>query len=243
MPDASTLLLFVGASLALLVIPGPAVLFLVTRSVDQGRRAGLVSMLGVETGTFAYAVAAAVGLTGLIAASELGFTVVKYAGAAYLCFLGIRKLREPVDAEVAGEPRAPGAEIAQQRGVGVGALQGERMDRRPAVVPAGGAGPDQPGSGGQPAGERPDTSGVEVGHAVHRLVGVHLSLLGVVFGACITVTCCGGRRTRGRPWFTTPGPRAHGSRGGANASVGGGLSAPRGGGGGWGRQPGSQRRR
>ena len=97
MPDASTLLLFVGASLALLVIPGPAVLFLVTRSIDQGRRAGLVSMLGVETGTFAYAVAAAVGLTGLIAASELGFTVVKYAGAAYLVYLGVRKLLEPVD--------------------------------------------------------------------------------------------------------------------------------------------------
>ena len=91
MPDASTLLLFVGASLALLVIPGPAVLFLVTRSIDQGRRAGLVSMLGVETGTFAYAVAAAVGLTGLIAASELGFTVVKYAGAAYLVYLGVRQ--------------------------------------------------------------------------------------------------------------------------------------------------------
>ena len=82
--------------LALLVIPGPAVVFLVTRSVDQGRRAGLVSMLGVETGTFTYAVAAAVGLTGLIAATELGFTVVKYAGAAYLVYLGVRKLLEPV---------------------------------------------------------------------------------------------------------------------------------------------------
>ena len=104
MPDASTLLLFVGASLALLAIPGPAVLFLVTRSVDQGRRAGLVSMLGVETGTFVYAVAAAVGLTGLIAASELGFTVVKYAGAAYLVHLGVRKLLEPVDGSVPAEP-------------------------------------------------------------------------------------------------------------------------------------------
>jgi len=98
MPDASTLLLFAGASLALLVIPGPAVLFLVTRSVEQGRRAGVVSMLGVETGTFAYAVAAAAGLTGLVAASELGFTVVKYAGAGYLVYLGVRKLREPGDA-------------------------------------------------------------------------------------------------------------------------------------------------
>jgi threonine/homoserine/homoserine lactone efflux protein len=96
MPDASTLLLFTGASLALLVIPGPAVLFLVTRSVDQGRRAGLVSVLGVETGTFVYAVAAALGLTGLVAATELGFTVVKYAGAAYLVWLGLRKLTERV---------------------------------------------------------------------------------------------------------------------------------------------------
>jgi threonine/homoserine/homoserine lactone efflux protein len=77
LPDASTLLLFAGASLALLLVPGPAVIYVVTRSVTQGRRAGLVSVLGVETGTFAYALAAAAGLTGLIAASELGFTVVR----------------------------------------------------------------------------------------------------------------------------------------------------------------------
>lgn len=92
MPDASTLLLFAGSSLALLAVPGPAVIYVVTRSVDQGRTAGLVSVLGVETGTFAYAVAAAVGLTGLIAASQTGFTIVKYAGAAYLIYLGARKL-------------------------------------------------------------------------------------------------------------------------------------------------------
>jgi threonine/homoserine/homoserine lactone efflux protein len=94
MPDPSTLLLFVGASLALLAVPGPAVIYIVTRSMDQGRRAGMVSVLGVETATFAYALAAAVGLTGLIAASELGFTIVKYAGAAYLVYLGVRKLLE-----------------------------------------------------------------------------------------------------------------------------------------------------
>jgi threonine/homoserine/homoserine lactone efflux protein len=104
MPDASTLLLFTGASLALLVIPGPAVLFLVTRSVDQGRRAGLVTMLGVETGTFAYAVAAALGLTGLLAASELGFAVVKYAGAAYLVYVGVRKLLERTDDDAPSAP-------------------------------------------------------------------------------------------------------------------------------------------
>src|SRR3954464_6944968 len=92
MPDASTLLLFAVASLALLAIPGPAVIYVVTRSLDQGRAAGMVSMLGVETGTFAYALAAAAGLTGLIAASETGFTVVRYAGAAYLVYLGVRRL-------------------------------------------------------------------------------------------------------------------------------------------------------
>jgi threonine/homoserine/homoserine lactone efflux protein len=93
-PDGSTVLLFAVTSLALLVVPGPAVLYVVTRSLDQGQRAGIVSVLGVETGTFAYALAAAAGLTGLIAASEIGFEIVKYAGAAYLVYLGVRKLLE-----------------------------------------------------------------------------------------------------------------------------------------------------
>jgi threonine/homoserine/homoserine lactone efflux protein len=99
MPDGSTLLLFTGASLALLAVPGPAVIYVVTRSLGQGRSAGIVSMLGVETGTFAYALAAAAGLTGLIAASEAAFTVVRYAGAAYLAYLGVRKLLERGDAD------------------------------------------------------------------------------------------------------------------------------------------------
>ena len=94
MPDGSSLLLFAGASLALLAIPGPAVIYVVTRSIEHGRTAGMVSMLGVETGTFAYALAAAAGLSGLIAASVTAFTVVKYAGAAYLLYLGVRKLLE-----------------------------------------------------------------------------------------------------------------------------------------------------
>jgi threonine/homoserine/homoserine lactone efflux protein len=97
MLDGSTLLLFAGASLALLAVPGPAVIYVVTRSIDQGRTAGIVSVLGVETGTFTYALAAAAGLTGLIAASEIGFTIVKYAGAAYLVYLGVRKLLQHED--------------------------------------------------------------------------------------------------------------------------------------------------
>jgi threonine/homoserine/homoserine lactone efflux protein len=105
MTDGSTLLLFTGASLALLAIPGPAVIYVVTRSLDQGRRAGIASMLGVETGTFTYALAAAAGLTGLIAASVTAFTVIKYVGAAYLLYLGARKLlqrEEPEDVVLSG---------------------------------------------------------------------------------------------------------------------------------------------
>jgi threonine/homoserine/homoserine lactone efflux protein len=93
-PDGSTVLLFVGASLALLAVPGPAVVYVVTRSLDQGRTAGMVSMLGIETGTFTYALAASAGLSGLIASSATAFTIVKYAGAAYLIYLGVRKLTE-----------------------------------------------------------------------------------------------------------------------------------------------------
>jgi threonine/homoserine/homoserine lactone efflux protein len=100
-PDASTLLLFTVASLALLAVPGPAVIYLVTRSVTQGRTAGLVSVLGVETGTLAYALAAAAGLTGLVAASETGFTIVRFAGAAYLVYLGVRRLLERGGVEAA----------------------------------------------------------------------------------------------------------------------------------------------
>ncbi|MDQ4082358.1 MAG: LysE family translocator [Actinomycetota bacterium] len=107
MPDASTLLLFVGASVALLVVPGPAVVYVVTRSVDQGRRAGIVSVLGIETGTLVHALAAAVGLSALIASSATAFTVVKYAGAAYLVYLGVRKL---LQREQPDEERLPSAD-------------------------------------------------------------------------------------------------------------------------------------
>jgi len=93
MPTESTLLLFAVASLALLVVPGPSVLYIVTRSVSQGRSAGLVSMLGVHTGSVVHITAAALGLSALLASSAAAFAVVKYLGAAYLVWLGIQKLR------------------------------------------------------------------------------------------------------------------------------------------------------
>jgi len=92
-PESSTLILFLGAALLLFVIPGPAVLYVVTRSVTQGRRAGLVSVLGIHTGSLVHIAAAIAGLSALIAASATAFSVVKLAGAAYLIYLGIMAFR------------------------------------------------------------------------------------------------------------------------------------------------------
>jgi threonine/homoserine/homoserine lactone efflux protein len=93
MPDPSTLLVFALAALALIAVPGPNLIYIATRSVGEGRGAGLASALGVETGTLLHIAAAAVGLSALIASSATAFTLVKYAGAAYLVCLGIRALR------------------------------------------------------------------------------------------------------------------------------------------------------
>jgi threonine/homoserine/homoserine lactone efflux protein len=93
--DNSSLVIFVAASLALLLAPGPAVLYVVARSVDQGRMAGIVSVLGISLGGWIHVVAAAVGLSALLVSSALAFTVVKYLGAAYLVYLGITTLMTP----------------------------------------------------------------------------------------------------------------------------------------------------
>jgi threonine/homoserine/homoserine lactone efflux protein len=92
-PDASTLLVFAGASIAMLVFPGPSVIYIVTRSVEQGRRAGLVSMLGVEAGGLVHVAAAALGISAIVASSATAFSIVKYAGAAYLIYLGVQRWR------------------------------------------------------------------------------------------------------------------------------------------------------
>jgi threonine/homoserine/homoserine lactone efflux protein len=91
-PPLSTLALFAVAALAVLVIPGPAVLYVVTRSVDQGRRAGIVSVLGLHTGSLVHVAAAATGLSALVLASATAFEVVKLAGAVYLIGLGVARL-------------------------------------------------------------------------------------------------------------------------------------------------------
>jgi threonine/homoserine/homoserine lactone efflux protein len=93
-PEPTSLGIFVAAALLLLLTPGPAVLYIVARSIDQGRRAGLVSMLGVHVGTLVHVAAAAAGVSALLAASAVAFSTVKYVGAAYLVYLGVRRLLE-----------------------------------------------------------------------------------------------------------------------------------------------------
>jgi threonine/homoserine/homoserine lactone efflux protein len=105
-PDASTLLVFTAAALALIVVPGPAVLYIVAQSLDRGRLAGVVSALGVAVGGLVHVTAATIGLSSLIVSSAEAFTVVKYAGAAYLIGLGVHTIvrgREDPEAELPRE--------------------------------------------------------------------------------------------------------------------------------------------
>ena len=87
----------------LLVIPGPAVFYIVGRSIGHGRSAGLVSALGISVGTLVHTAAAAIGLSALLMSSALAFSAVKYLGAAYLIYLGIQKIRRDEPFELSGD--------------------------------------------------------------------------------------------------------------------------------------------
>jgi threonine/homoserine/homoserine lactone efflux protein len=92
-PNATSIGIFAVAAILLLLTPGPAVLYIVARSVEQGRIAGLASVCGIATGTLVHVLAAALGLSALLASSALAFAVVKYAGAFYLIYIGVRRLK------------------------------------------------------------------------------------------------------------------------------------------------------
>lgn len=94
MPNISQTVLFMTGAFILIVIPGPNILYLVARSIHQGRIAGFVSVLGIEAATVVHIIAATLGLTSLLLSSSVAFLSVKYAGAAYLVYLGIRKIVE-----------------------------------------------------------------------------------------------------------------------------------------------------
>jgi threonine/homoserine/homoserine lactone efflux protein len=120
-PDPAALAVFAAASLALAVVPGPAVLYIVAQSVHGGRRAGVVSAFGVSTGGMFHVLAAVVGLSAVLAASAEAFTAVKLAGAAYLVYLGIRTLLSRDD-RIAGRGAEPTLARTYRRGVVVNVL-------------------------------------------------------------------------------------------------------------------------
>jgi threonine/homoserine/homoserine lactone efflux protein len=108
MPSPSTLAAFAVSSLLLIILPGPAMLFLVARGIAGGRKVGALSALGIESATAVYVLATALGLTAVLAASSLAFSVMRYAGAAYLVFLGVRTIRDRRD------PQAPAVTTADR---------------------------------------------------------------------------------------------------------------------------------
>ena len=114
-PSHSSLLLFVSPAALLLAIPGPAIFYIVGRSISQGRAAGLASALGVGVGTLVHVTAAVVGLSALLMSSAIAFSVMKYLGAAYLIYLGIQKWRskESFDASPSAERVSLGRVFAQ----------------------------------------------------------------------------------------------------------------------------------
>jgi len=94
-PSSSTIFAFALAALALLLIPGPAVLYIVNRSVSDGRKAGLSAVAGLTLGNLAHAIAAAAGLSAVLATSTTAFNAVKWLGAGYLIYVGVRTLLKP----------------------------------------------------------------------------------------------------------------------------------------------------
>jgi threonine/homoserine/homoserine lactone efflux protein len=106
MPSTHAFAVFVPAALLLLAIPGPAVLYVVATSVEGGRRNGLVSVAGVHLGSLVHVAAAVAGLSALIVSSAIAFSTVKFAGAAYLIFVGIKKWLER-DETIEPAPRPP----------------------------------------------------------------------------------------------------------------------------------------
>jgi threonine/homoserine/homoserine lactone efflux protein len=106
MPSLSTYLVFLATGMALLAIPGPAVLYVVTRSIEMGRSGAIASCAGITTGTFVHVGLATAGISSLILASRAAFDGVRYVGAAYLVFLGARRLLTKPREEVE-EDRVP----------------------------------------------------------------------------------------------------------------------------------------
>ena len=112
MVDAGRLVPYLLAVFALVLAPGPNQALIVARSLNGGRRAGLLASLGINASILIHTLAAAIGLSALVAASAIGFTVVKIAGAIYLFYLGLRLLRGHDDSGIADPGQIPRAPIS-----------------------------------------------------------------------------------------------------------------------------------
>lgn len=117
MPSLSTYAVFLATGLALLVVPGPAVLYVVTRSIEMGRAGGIASVAGITTGTVVHVSLAAAGLSSLVLASTVAFDAVRYVGAAYLVVLGLRRLLTRDAEEVVNQTRPRTRRRAYRQGV------------------------------------------------------------------------------------------------------------------------------
>ena len=122
MIDWSSYLLFVLACIALILVPGPAQALVLAKTLSGGRKAGALSAVGLNIGTLVHTLAAALGISAILATSALAFSVVKYLGAAYLVWLGIRSLRAraPGATPAAALPSGSGSPLVQ--GVAAGVL-------------------------------------------------------------------------------------------------------------------------
>ncbi len=122
MPELTTLLAFAGATLLLVLLPGPNLLFILGAGISGGRRTALAAAFGVEVGTLMHVIAAALGLSAVLQSSAVAFSTVKYLGVAYLVYLGIQALRA-MPTEHIGQPAAPQSTLtAMRRGALVNVL-------------------------------------------------------------------------------------------------------------------------
>src|SRR5215467_3703321 len=113
MPDSARFLIFLTAAVLLAIAPGPGMLYVLARSLAGGRREGLLSTLGTFIGGMVHVFAAAAGISIILAKSALAFATVKYLGAAYLCFLGIRMILD-ARRDTSGSPLPAAPEAIQQ---------------------------------------------------------------------------------------------------------------------------------
>ncbi len=112
LPGAAPFVVFLVAALALNISPGPDMLYVISRSLEQGRRAGIVSALGIGAGTLVYTLLTAVGLSAILLSMPLAYEVIRYAGAAYLVFLGLRMLRAKRSISSNTQSTAPASRLA-----------------------------------------------------------------------------------------------------------------------------------